>query len=343
LKLERWARSRRAVFGPSADSKSERCVRGSHLDQFRHRLRQDLRDAEPPPDLDQLRATDEDFLAPGDRRQGEQDGAGVVVDHQGGFGARQLAQEGFEVSLPSTAFAARQVVFEAGVSGGRDQSPDGVFAQRRSAEIRVQDDAGGVDDRLQRRRQARLEPPAGAVDDGVRRRYGDALCGGGAGSFHFKTKRLHGEIVAKSLTQRRPFALKQPIDGRQLAQTQRPGLQRLRSVRRMSTSIRARPPASRTARLRLSDRLICSHAQREAYSPTRMPWRSSTEGATGRPRSKRRWSSHTNGSEVPVVAMVRKAKKSQRGPIVGSEAFTRRMRPDHPTIARTTEAIIRLR
>jgi len=89
--------------------------------------------------------------------------------------------------------------------------------------------------------------------------------------------------------------------------------------------------------------LICSQAHNETYKPMSKAWRSSTDGWAGPPRSKRRWSSQTNGKAVPVAAVVKKAKNNQRGPMVGRAALTSRINPIHPTAASSAAATIRLR
>ncbi|OGO10574.1 MAG: hypothetical protein A2Z66_08955 [Chloroflexi bacterium RBG_13_66_10] len=96
--------------------------------------------------------------------------------------------------------------------------------------------------------------------------------------------------------------------------------------------------ASETLRLRL----IWSQTHRPMYRPAHRPWRSSTGGGEGA-TANRRWSTHTNGSAVPVTAAVSSMKKSQRGPTVGSVVEMMRSTPGHPMAARTRAATIRLR
>ena len=77
-----------------------RAVGGPDLDQTRASLHDDLRDPEGAPDLDQL-AAGHDQLAPaaGERRGGEENRGGAVVDRQRPLGTRELAQQALDVHV----------------------------------------------------------------------------------------------------------------------------------------------------------------------------------------------------------------------------------------------------
>ncbi len=70
-----------------------RAVRRPDLDEARARAREHIRDAEAVADLDQLAARDDDLAALRERGEREQDGRGVVVDDERGFGTREPPQE----------------------------------------------------------------------------------------------------------------------------------------------------------------------------------------------------------------------------------------------------------
>src|SRR5208282_5267759 len=59
---------------------------GGNFAQGCTRLRHHVGDAEGAADFDQLSARDQDFAALGQRVQGEQNGGGVVVDHDRRYG-----------------------------------------------------------------------------------------------------------------------------------------------------------------------------------------------------------------------------------------------------------------
>ena len=65
-------------------------VGGADLDEGGAGLGEDVWDAEAAADLDGLTAGDYDLSAGGDRREGEEDGGGVVVDDEGRLRAGEL-------------------------------------------------------------------------------------------------------------------------------------------------------------------------------------------------------------------------------------------------------------
>ena len=129
-----------------------RLVRRPDLAQDRARLRHHVGHAEAAADLDQLAARHDDLASRRQRRQHEHRRRRVVVDDDRRFGAGQAAEQRLGVDVAPAARAAAQVVLERRVAA-RDlgDAIDGRRRERRAAEIGVDDDAGRVDDRLQRR------------------------------------------------------------------------------------------------------------------------------------------------------------------------------------------------
>ena len=130
-----------------------RAVGRPHLDQLRAAARHDVGNAKAFADFDQLAARDDDLAAGGARQrvQRQQHRGGVVVDHQTRLGAEQPVEELGGVRVAPPAGAAPEVELQVRVLRGQlEDPPRGFAAERRPAEIRVQDDAGGVDDRAQR-------------------------------------------------------------------------------------------------------------------------------------------------------------------------------------------------
>src|SRR5439155_13746957 len=90
-------------------------------------------------------ARDDDLAPLGERREREEDGRGVVVDDEGRLGAGQAAQDGRDVVLPRAAPSAREVVLEVRVAPTDLGHPfERRARERRAAEVRVHDHAGGV-------------------------------------------------------------------------------------------------------------------------------------------------------------------------------------------------------
>ena len=89
-------------------------------------------------------------------RQDQHGRGGVVVDDDRGLGAGDRGEQRLGVHRARAARARREVVFEIGVAArDRGDALDRRVRQRRAAEVGVNHDAGGVDDRPQR--SARLD------------------------------------------------------------------------------------------------------------------------------------------------------------------------------------------
>ena len=107
---------------------------------------EDVGDAETAADFDGFGAGDDDLASGGEGGEAEEDGGGVVVDGEGGFGAGELLEEGFQLGVASAALAGVEVVFEVGVAvGGLVGGLGGGAAEGGAAEVGVNDYAGGVD------------------------------------------------------------------------------------------------------------------------------------------------------------------------------------------------------
>ena len=128
----------------------------------------DLRHTKAAADLDQLAARNDDLAAGGQRREEQQHGGGVVVDDQSAFRTGQSAEEFFDMGIARAASAAFHIVFKGrivlrGVRRGFGRAS----AQTGAAEIRMEYDAGCVDDRTER---GRFRPAGGVGGKGAERR-----------------------------------------------------------------------------------------------------------------------------------------------------------------------------
>ena len=122
-----------------------RSVRRSDLDEASAGPGEHVRDPEAVTDLDQLAARDEDVAPLGERGQCEQHRRRVVVHDERGLGPGQPAQDPGDVVLPGAARAGAEVVLEVRVAAADlAHAVESRFRERSPAEIRVHDDAGGV-------------------------------------------------------------------------------------------------------------------------------------------------------------------------------------------------------
>ena len=110
----------------------------------------DLRHTKAAADLDQLAARNDDLAAGGQRREEQQHGGGVVVDDQSAFRTGQSAEEFFDMGIARAASAAFHIVFKGRiVPRGVRRGFGRASAQTGAAEIRMEHDAGCVDDRTE--------------------------------------------------------------------------------------------------------------------------------------------------------------------------------------------------
>ena len=146
------------------------------LAQARARALHDLGDAEAVADLDELTARDDDLAPAPERCKREHECRCAVVDADRRFRAGQLAHECRDVILPPAAPARGEVELQVRVA-----RRDGLHAlergvrERRAAEVRVQDDAGGVEHRTERWFERCPHAPAQL---GRERRRGGVLAAG---------------------------------------------------------------------------------------------------------------------------------------------------------------------
>jgi len=121
-------------------------IRGSDLDESRAALAHDLGDAEAATDLDQLAARDDRVASVGKRVEYQHERRRAVVDHERILGARQLPQKSGAVGVARSTRAASDIVLEIREPGGdAADRVDRDARQWRTAEIRVEDDAGPVE------------------------------------------------------------------------------------------------------------------------------------------------------------------------------------------------------
>ena len=134
--------------------------------------------AERAADLDQFPARDHHFAPRRKRRQHQQHGSGVVVDHRRGFGPGQLAQQLFDQRVAIAAPAGGKVELQrAGLAHRLGGLRHGLLGQQRAAEIGVQHRAGEVEHRLQRGRVAGGKPRQSVGDEAASRRRRRQLSG----------------------------------------------------------------------------------------------------------------------------------------------------------------------
>ena len=135
-----------------------RAIGGADFAERGAALRHDFGDAEAVADFDELAARDEDFAVARERCENEEHGGGAIVDDDSGFGAGEALEHTRGVDVALAARAGFEVVLEIRIlRGGAAEFFDGGFGERRATEIGVQDDAGGVDDGLERLREDLLD------------------------------------------------------------------------------------------------------------------------------------------------------------------------------------------
>ena len=150
-----------------------RAVGGPDLDERRPGAGEHVRDAEAVADLDQLPARDDHLAALRQGGERQQDRRGVVVDHERGLGARQLAEDGGDVVLARPPRAGLGVVLEIGVARANLAHPlERRLRQRGAPQVRVHDHARRVENPPQAGPQARLDLRGGALDEVSRRQPG---------------------------------------------------------------------------------------------------------------------------------------------------------------------------
>ena len=132
------------------------------LDQAGARASEHVRNSEPIADLDQLTPRDDDLATLGESGEREQHRSRVVVDHDRRLGSGQPPQQRRKVILARAARARREVVLQVRVAGRLAYALERGLGERRPAEVRMQEDPGGVDDAPEcgapRRRERLCQP-----------------------------------------------------------------------------------------------------------------------------------------------------------------------------------------
>ena len=143
------------------------------LDEAATRLGHDLRDAEAATDLDELTARDHDLTITRERTQREQHGGGVVVDDDARLGPDGAGEQraGVLVAGPASSGVHSQLEVRRAPPDRVDRGP-GLGTDGRAAQVRVQQDPGGIDHRA--------EEPVALLGDGGSRRGHDARLVGAA-------------------------------------------------------------------------------------------------------------------------------------------------------------------
>ena len=127
---------------------------------------EDVGDAKAVADLDQLAARDEHLAPVGERGEGEQHGACVVVDHQRALRACEPPQETGQMMLTRAARTLGEVILQIRVAeGDTGDAVDGRLGERGAAEVRVHQHARGVQDTAELRPADRLELGERPVDE----------------------------------------------------------------------------------------------------------------------------------------------------------------------------------
>jgi hypothetical protein len=135
-----------------------RAVRRPHLDQACAGAREHVGDAEAVADLEQLAARDDDLASLRERGEREQYRRRVVVHDERRLRAREPADETVEMILPRSALAAHEIELEIRVAARSfEHACERLGRERGAAEVRVDDDAGGVEDAPEAGRARRPE------------------------------------------------------------------------------------------------------------------------------------------------------------------------------------------
>ena len=127
-------------------------VRGAHLAQPGPGRGEQLGDPEAVADLDELAAGDDDLApSPCEGRRHQRERRGAVVDQVRGAGPGDGGQQRVDRGPPAgTAVAGGEVELDVAGPGGQLDRGAGSRGEGRAAEVGVQQDAGGVEDRPQR-------------------------------------------------------------------------------------------------------------------------------------------------------------------------------------------------
>ncbi len=129
-------------------------------------MRHHVGHAEAAADFHEFAPRNNHLAAGCQRREQQQGRSGVVVDDDRRLGAGQAAQQLLGVDVAPAAGAPAEVVFERRITGRDSCHPfDRARRQRRPTKVGVDDDAAGVDDRLERMHECRIEQLRGSGFD----------------------------------------------------------------------------------------------------------------------------------------------------------------------------------
>ena len=148
-----------------------RAIRRADLAQARPGRLEQLGDPEAVADLDHLAARNDDLGAArrhGQRARDEGERGGTVVDDEGvGAGGEPLPQGRERAATAAGTLPGDDVELDVAVAGGQGHRVAGRRGEPGPADVRVEDDAGGVEDAAQARRcvEARGELPQGGGAD----------------------------------------------------------------------------------------------------------------------------------------------------------------------------------
>ena len=153
-----------------------RLIGGAYLPEMAAAQLHDIRHPEGAADLHQLPAGGDDLAPLGQGAEDQHDGGGVIVDHHGTLGAGEAAQQLFHMVVAASPMARLHVILQRGIA-----PCDVVYGVRRpvgqaaTAQIGMENDAGGVDDRPQRRQGLPCRHPADPVAQLLQRGEGRHL------------------------------------------------------------------------------------------------------------------------------------------------------------------------
>ena len=147
-----------------------RAVGGAHFHQLCAGAGHHVGNAKGAANLHQFAARNDHLPARRQAAQHQQHGGGVVVDHGGGFGAGQFAQQRFHQVVAVAAPAGGQVVFQVHRRGhGLHHRCNGFGRQQGAPQVGVQHRAGEVEHRAQPGRKALGQRGLHRLRDGVGR------------------------------------------------------------------------------------------------------------------------------------------------------------------------------
>ena len=134
------------------------------LDDLRPRGGEDLRDAERAADLDQLAARDDDLAPRASAARASSRAAALLLVTRAASAPVSVGEQPFEAAGALAAAAGREIDLEVAGGGLKGRQPRrDLRGQRRTPEVGVQEDPGGVQHPAQGRSEPRLETEAEAL------------------------------------------------------------------------------------------------------------------------------------------------------------------------------------